>query len=43
VSSVASEREFKVARAYGNRTWLKPDNVEKVLFLKHNLKAVGYD
>jgi len=45
VSSVASEREFKVARdlANGSRTRLKPDNVEKLLFLKHNLKAIGYD
>jgi len=43
VSSVASEKEFKVARANGNRTRVKPDNVEKVLFLKHSLKAVGYD
>ena len=34
VSSVASEREFKVARANGSRTLLKSDNVEKVLFLK---------
>jgi len=43
VSSVASEREFKVARANASRTWLKPDNVEKEMFLKHNLKAIGYD
>jgi len=42
VSSVANEREFKVARANGSRTWLKPD-VEKILFLKDNLKAIGYD
>ena len=27
----------------GSRTRLKPDNVEKLLFLKHNLKAIGYD
>jgi len=32
-----------VARANESRTWLKPDNVEKVLFLKHTLKAIGYD
>ena len=32
-----------MARASGSRTRLKSDNVEKVLFLKHNLKAVGYD
>ena len=43
MSSVASEKEFKVARANGSRTRFKPDNVEKVLFLKHNLKAIGYD
>jgi len=45
VSSVASEREFKVAidLANGSRTRLKPDNVEKLLFLKRNLKAIGYD
>jgi len=43
VSSVASEKEFKVARANASRTRLKPDNVEKVLFSKHNLKAIGYD
>ena len=30
-------------RANGDRTWLKPDNVEKVVFLKYNLKAIGYD
>jgi len=43
VSSIASEKEFKVASANGSRTRLKPDNEEKVLFLKHNLKAIGYD
>jgi len=32
-----------VARANASRTWLKPDNVEKVIFLKHNWKAIGYD
>jgi len=32
-----------VARANASRTWLKPDNVEKEMFLKHNLKAIGYD
>jgi len=32
-----------VPRANGDRTRLKPDNVEKVLFLKLNLKAIGYD
>ena len=44
VSSVASEREFKVAREAGNGSGprLKPD-VEKLLFLKQNLKAIGYD
>ena len=43
MSSVASEKDFKVARANGSRTRLKPGNVEKALFLKHNLKAIGYD
>jgi len=43
VISLASAREFKVARANGSRTRLSPDNMEKVLFLKHNLKAIGYD
>ena len=31
-----------MARANGSRNRLKP-YVEKVLFLKHNLKATGYD
>ena len=44
ISSVASEREFKVVRdlANGNRTRLKSANVQKLLFLKHNVKAIGY-
>jgi len=32
-----------VSRANGSRAHLNPDNVEKVLLLKHNLKAIGYD
>ena len=46
ISSVASEREFKVVRdlANGNRTRLKSANVQKLLlFLKHNVKAIGYN
>ena len=42
VSSVASERELKWQETW-RRTRLKPDNVKKLLFLKHNLKAIGYD
>jgi len=29
--------------AIGNRTRLLPENVQKLLFLKHNLKATGFD
>jgi len=46
VSSVASAGVFKVAihLTNGSRTRLKPDNVKKSLFLKHNFKAIGgYD
>lgn len=41
---MASEREFKVARdlANGARTRLKPSSVQRLLFLKKNLKAIGY-
>ena len=45
VSSVSSEREFKVARdiANVNRVRLRPQNVQKLLFLKYNLKAMSYN
>ena len=45
VSSVSSEREFKVTRdiANGNRVRLRPQNVQKFLFLKYNLKAILYN
>ena len=45
ISSVASEREFKVARdiANGNRVQLRPQNVQKLLFLKYNLRAISYN
>uniref|UniRef100_A0A915KGE7 HAT C-terminal dimerisation domain-containing protein n=1 Tax=Romanomermis culicivorax TaxID=13658 RepID=A0A915KGE7_ROMCU len=45
LSSVASEREFKGARnlANGIRTGLLPKNLQKLLFLKHNLRAIGYN
>ena len=43
ISSVASEREFKVGRdiANGNTVRLRPQNVQKLLFLKYNLRAIG--
>ena len=42
---MASEREFKSASllSNGNRTRLLPNNLRKLLFLKHNLKAVGFN
>ena len=44
LSSAASEREFKVSKGIQGpkRTRLRPHNVEALLFLKHNLRAVGY-
>lgn len=44
MGSVASEREFKVASGItgGDRINLLPENAEKLLFLKYNLRAVGY-
>ena len=44
VSSVSSKREFKVARdiANENRARLRPQNVQKLLFLKYNLKVISY-
>lgn len=45
MGSVASEREFKVASDItgGDRTRLLPENAEMLLFLKYNLRAVGYN
>ena len=44
ISFVASECEFKVSRdiANGNRMQLRPQNVQKLLFLKYNLKAISH-
>lgn len=45
ISSVASEREFKSARniSHGPRSHLLPENLRRLLFLKHNLPAVGFN
>ena len=45
ISSVASEHEFKVARDFANenRVRLRPQNVQNQLFLKYNLRAIGYN
>jgi hypothetical protein len=42
---VASERAFKVASdiANGARTRLKASHVRRLMFLKHNMKAIGYN
>lgn len=44
IGSVASEREFKTASSIANaeRIRLLPENIEKLLFLKYNLRAIGY-
>lgn len=41
---MASERSFKKAKevASKKRCRLLPKNVQKILFLKHNFKAIGY-
>ena len=43
-SSTASEREFKVAKNIqtDKRARLQPKNLEKLLFLKYNLRAISY-
>jgi hypothetical protein len=42
-SSCASEREFKVSKQLVDRRLrLRPKNVEKLLFLKYNLRAIGF-
>ena len=44
LGSIASEREFKVAkRVTTGRYNLKPSNVQKLLFLKYNLRMLNYD
>ncbi len=45
IGSVPSEREFKVASdiASDERCRLLPKNIEMLLFLKYNLRAVNYD
>ena len=45
ITSVACEREFKVARdiANGNRVRLRPQNVQKLFFWIYNLRAIGYN
>ena len=43
MGSVASEREFKGAKRVVTGRWsLKAQNVEKLLFLKYNLRMLGY-
>ena len=45
IGSVSSEREFKVASdiSCSKRNRLLPDNIEMLLFVKFNLRAVGYN
>jgi hypothetical protein len=44
MGSIASEREFKVAKRVTNGRYnLKPGNVQKLLFLKYNLRMLNYD
>lgn len=44
LGSIASEREFKVAKRVTNgRFNLKPDNVQRLLFLKYNLRMLNYN
>ena len=43
MASIASEREFKIAKQVtNNRGTLKPSNVEVLLFLKYNLRMLNY-
>ena len=44
IGSCASEREFKVAKNVSSdeRVRLLPQNIERLLFLKFNLRAIGY-
>lgn len=45
MSTVASEREFKVASniTSDDRIKILPQNAERMLFLKYNLRAIGYN
>ena len=45
IGSCASEREFKVAKnvSSNERIRLLPQNIERLLFLKFNLRAIGYN
>ena len=44
MGSVPSEREFKQAkRVVTGRLNLEAENVEKLLFLKYNLRMIAYD
>lgn len=44
MGTAISEREFKVASdiTSGDRARLLPENAEKLLFLKYNLRSIGY-
>jgi hypothetical protein len=43
MASIVSEREFKIAkRVTTNQYNLKPENVEKLLFLKYNLRMIDF-
>ena len=43
MGSIASEREFKIAkRVVTNRWSLKPESVERLLFLKYNLRMLDF-
>ena len=45
IGSCASEREFKIAKSISSdeRVRLLPENIERLLFLKFNLRAIGYN
>ena len=43
LATIPSGREFKVAKRVTNGRWsLKPENVQKLLFLKSNLRSCNY-
>jgi hypothetical protein len=43
MGSIASEREFKIAKRVVTGRWtMKPESVEMCLFLKYNLRMLGY-
>ena len=42
-TSNASEREFKIGKLIQkDRPSLRPDNLETLVFMKYNLRAIGY-